>query len=246
MKARINDFKTELETLNVSSFEELRSKINNSLKKLNYYSIHNYSTELTIKETDQISMSLLQQSRVNEMNPYRTYGDGNCLFRAVSKALYNNENYHQELRFRCILELCLNFENYLNPENYSNDTLIELIATINPSSAYAFGTMEIMKHEIVRTSRLGSYASSLNFFGLANSLSINIQQIYPDREFRDPNLKSLLTQHVIPFTKSSVKDIFIMWTHFTDSALKLNWNPNHFTCCLKLTNQTVMVRYLIK
>ncbi|CAF0964660.1 unnamed protein product [Brachionus calyciflorus] len=232
-RARTYDFKTALETLKTSSFQEIKSRVILALDKLNYYSIHSYSADFSVNKIDEVSMSLLLQSGVENLSPCNIKGDGNCLFRAVSKALYDNEGYHQELRFRCILELCLNLENYLNPDNYSNNKFVELIATVNPSSSKAYATRDIFQNEIIRTSALHSYASSLNLFGLANALSINIYQIYPDRDFRDPNFKSLLTDQISPFMKPGLKNIFIMWTHFCDINLRSDWAPNHFTCCLE-------------
>jgi len=46
------------------------------------------------------------------VKPINTVGDGNCLFRATSLALYGNDSYHTELRARCALEIALHREWY--------------------------------------------------------------------------------------------------------------------------------------
>ena len=44
--------------------------------------------------------------------PLRTTGDGNCLFRAISLAMYGVEERHIELRLRSVLEVVNNSHYY--------------------------------------------------------------------------------------------------------------------------------------
>ena len=46
--------------------------------------------------------------------PIQTYGDGNCLYRAMSRILCGDENMHVELRVRTFIELCINKGQYLS------------------------------------------------------------------------------------------------------------------------------------
>lgn len=48
------------------------------------------------------------------VEPKQTYGDGNCLYRAMSRIICGNEDRHVELRTRTFIELCMNKEKYLN------------------------------------------------------------------------------------------------------------------------------------
>ena len=63
---------------------------------------------------DQISEKLFPSDGPKGLEPKQTFGDGNCLYRAMSKIICGNENRHVELRVRTFIELCLNRDKYLN------------------------------------------------------------------------------------------------------------------------------------
>ena len=46
-------------------------------------------------------LQLYTPALLRNVKPINTVGDGNCLFRATSLALYGNDSYHTELRARC-------------------------------------------------------------------------------------------------------------------------------------------------
>lgn len=46
--------------------------------------------------------------------PIQTYGDGNCLYRAMSRTLCGDENMHVELRVWAFIELCIDKSQYLS------------------------------------------------------------------------------------------------------------------------------------
>lgn len=73
-------------------------------EKVSSYSINKFSnTKLEFRQ-DEISSIILANSNINDLEPCIIATDGNCLFRSVSKALYGTENYHEEIRFRCVFE----------------------------------------------------------------------------------------------------------------------------------------------
>lgn len=63
---------------------------------------------------DQISEKLFPSDGPKGLEPKQTFGDGNCLYRAMSKIISGNENRHVELRVRTFIELCCNKDKYLN------------------------------------------------------------------------------------------------------------------------------------
>ena len=55
---------------------------------------------------DQVAVQLLQAANFGtEYFASSICGDGNCLFRAISKAMYGNEDLHLEIRFRTLLQM---------------------------------------------------------------------------------------------------------------------------------------------
>ncbi|GFN83179.1 hypothetical protein PoB_000968500 [Plakobranchus ocellatus] len=60
---------------------------------------------------DDISVSIVKRYHpviLESHVPIEVCGDGNCLFRAVSKGLRNTEEHHMQIRLLTLLELILN------------------------------------------------------------------------------------------------------------------------------------------
>ena len=62
---------------------------------------------------DFCSCGLIPLEHVSEFVALKTFGDGNCCFRAASLMLFGNELYHLELRVRTIVELAKHSFYYL-------------------------------------------------------------------------------------------------------------------------------------
>ena len=61
---------------------------------------------------DALSQALYPEDAPPDLAPVATYGDWNCLFRAVLKLVQGDESAHFELRLRTVLELALHVEFY--------------------------------------------------------------------------------------------------------------------------------------
>ena len=48
------------------------------------------------------------------LQPKKTYGDGNCLYRATSRTIRGNEDRHVKLGMRTCIELCMTKDKHLN------------------------------------------------------------------------------------------------------------------------------------
>ena len=71
--------------------------------------------DVTSHEVDTVSQSVLQMfhpALLNDFYPANVVGDGNCMYRAVSRALSGTENYHSLLRLKTSLEIILNRQFY--------------------------------------------------------------------------------------------------------------------------------------
>ena len=65
---------------------------------------------------DKVATQLISPCAPASHYPAETYGDGNCLFRAVTVALTENQDQHIELRVRTFFELCLKKSDYLDDQ----------------------------------------------------------------------------------------------------------------------------------
>ena len=70
------------------------------------------ATGLMKIEIDRYSQHLVQHDATDGRLPVRVYGDGNCLFRAASMAVFGNEDEHVTLRKRTASELQSHLSTY--------------------------------------------------------------------------------------------------------------------------------------
>ena len=68
----------------------------------------------------QYSLSVVNMYGTASQVPIHVKGDGNCLFNAVSVAIYGNEAMSSELRDRTCVELVVNFLHYKNHSCYAD------------------------------------------------------------------------------------------------------------------------------
>lgn len=87
-------------------------------------------------KVDQISKRLLTGHEFEKtLEPVCTIGDGNCMFRAASKCLYGTEKFHVELRARCVVEIIVNLDAFVDPQNYNIADQVEWLATLSQSQS---------------------------------------------------------------------------------------------------------------
>lgn len=171
------------------------------------------------------------------VEPKQTYGDGNCLYRAMSRIIYGNEDRHVELRMRTFIELCLNKDKYLNDcylkELTGLDDYVEnLLGSSFDLSSKTKGKPNAERQRegfeagIVNTIKPGSYSSMWHIFAFSNILGFPIQTVYPEVK------GSLINRNYVnvPITPSQMQHqtvAYIMWTHTSNVELH-GWTPNHF------------------
>lgn len=99
----------------------IHDKVEEHLKNLYRYKLV-ARKQVTFKATDHIDhvTSQLISNKQICFNPVSIVGDGNCLYRAISKALYGSEQHHAEIRFRTLCELVIRKKEFL--EHCRNDS----------------------------------------------------------------------------------------------------------------------------
>ena len=132
-------------------------KINDHLKQISKYNVIK-KRAILFSKTDLIGFTTLDILRkfseieLDLLKPVKISGDGNCLYRSISKAMYGSENFHSEIRYRTGIELFLNIENFLD-QNVANLTLIDNISSKSRSSK---SSREILFEEIKESFVLSS------------------------------------------------------------------------------------------
>lgn len=159
---------------------------------------------------DSIALSLVPSDVPNSDSgrpdfPVETMGDGNCLFRAVSRALFGTEEHHLELRVRTMVEAFLNLRYYSSNENLGDGlkkpTGRRRSRTIRPLDYYlasghngpAFQApktgdphrqdhlMQLVAEEFFLSGKSGSYCSTLILFPLSTVIQRKIFLVHPNK-----------------------------------------------------------------
>ena len=186
---------------------------------------------------DQISEKLFPSDGPKGLEPKQTFGDGNCLYRAMSKIICENENRHVELRVRTFIELCLNRDKYLNNSYLKeltglDDYMENLLGSSFDLSSKTKGKPKSERQRegfeagIVDNIKPGTYSTMWHIFALSNILGFPIQTVYPDvrGSLVDRNYVNV---RITPSHMQHPSVAYVMWTHTRNVNLH-GWTPNHF------------------
>ena len=165
---------------------------------------------------DQNALSLLQvyEKRSTDLPklPLSVTADGNCLYNAISDALYGDEHSSKELRVRSCIEICL------HPSLYS-DNFPPILSEVSHYIA-----------DCLSAAHDGSFASARMILGVANMPELKIRSIYPPMNGLLDIPVSFLNTTFPPNLQNSVtieSPVIILWSR-RGTAIKNNWAPNHF------------------
>ena len=173
-------------------------------------------------------------------------GDGNCLCRALSKAYFNDDGHHIELRARIVIEGVKNMQKYLSDDylergatwTHSNADLPTVFSTFSefftPGQKITDDTIQcIYCLEMHSCSHLGGYMGLWQLAQSATVLKLPIHTIYPCRG--KSTLRNDFHRIFFPveYTTTCNDDdpIAIMWT-----GLSMGAAPVHFVTLLQHIN----------
>ncbi|RNA20901.1 Vertnin [Brachionus plicatilis] len=221
--------------------------IGNSIKNypLVKFKFPTYSSRFKV---DRFANNFLSQNELDLYTPCSKLGDGNCFYRSVSLCIYGTEDFHVELRLRCLVEMIFNsnlyMDNiYLNSQlqktletNEINDLVLHL-ATMAQTSRSLNDDKEVFLNEFKRISGKDEWGTTWLFFPHANALGVDIQQHYPvfGSNSNTIHLKILRNKIRCLNCDKKTETINILWSN-TINANSDNWIPNHFVSCLKKVN----------
>ena len=111
---------------------------------------------------------------LNDFYPAHVVGDGNSMYRAVSRALNGTENYHTLLRLKTSLETILNRQFY-DPKSKSYKDLI------CDNRVIVSDYEKLVKDSIA----IGSYAELAYIYALSASVGKPVRSYFPPQMFSD-------------------------------------------------------------
>ncbi|CAG2250557.1 unnamed protein product [Mytilus edulis] len=187
-------------------------RITRNVTKSEALLLQTYSIEVpTANETqiehtaDRVSSSILAKFHpaiLSEFYPAETYGDGNCLYRAVSRAITGSESMYIVLRVLTLIEI-LSYPMFYDPNHTRFTDLIQdnriVVATY----------LQLAKD----VGMLGTYADMMHMFALSAVLKIPIRSYFPPQmnmEFvSEPYSRKVCGRNV---NISEAPACTIMWT----------------------------------
>lgn len=179
--------------------------------------------------------------------PEQTYGDGNCLFRAVSNALTGNQDLHIELRVRTFFELCLKKNDYLDDQYLKRLTSLDSCmaklfesrfdtSSVKPGLSKAVRISNPYDVGVLKTIKSGNYSNMWHMYALSNVIGCPISSLYPmvvasliDRQY--------MNVIITPTVQQSTSEVVILWAHISNTNLK-GWSANHFVPLVPETSKT--------
>ena len=187
-----------------------------------------------------MSRKLFPKDSFVEATPVKCFGDGNCLFRAVSQILQGDENSHLELRIRVVIEMAMNIDLYCSNEHIiAMNTNVQIADPVDIlwhsciDEKHMKGTVrESLKSQLMEWVKNGCFSSLWQIYAIANVLLKPVATLYPHvfsvglpRYLYHAILKPWLLHEEVP-------PLLIMWTHTQNTSI-WHWQPNHFVPCLQ-------------
>ena len=186
-----------------------------------------------LNEVDWECQELIPTSKSTVYRALKTTSDGNCFFRAASILAFRDENRHEEMRVRIVVELSVNDKFYLKGKDLCRR--IEAQAKeIYPRSKNITSEMnpevikEVFEEEVLDTARSASWASYWHLPALGAVLNRLVQSVYP--ECGGSEVRKYFNALICPRLLDPEKEpVTIMWTRTGASGGDgTHFRPNHF------------------
>ena len=165
----------------------------------------------------------------------QTIGDGNCLPRALSAAIFKNEHFHVELRVRIVCELAINKNIYLSPDTISKGTDLDGCDStlfFHQSGDFPLLNMfEAFKQETMASASNSIDLGPWQMLAAATVLQRTVVSVFPEKGSAEARQE--LHRPFLPVSGvgPSTFPVYIMWTSNREDLENVSpdlWLPNHF------------------
>lgn len=241
-------FKQTLDTFRKArTYEELKLLVFSNPKEMESIRVQPCNfVDSTSFVVDKIALDLLPEDIPDQDTlkfPVRVGADGNCLPRCGSIHAFGNEEHHEQIRARIVLELVKNADMYLDFHQLARGTslsdhdaskLPSRFATYSPK--YTAGDIltehtirRIYQQEVLDISQKNSFMGIWQLFGLASVLRCRIFSVYPNRG--NLSVRQDLHRQIFPIgpVEHEAAEVGVMWTTTREDMTRAtHWIPNHF------------------
>lgn len=203
------------------------------LLSLYHVDIPKESSEARIGAVDSVSQRIIQIYQhvlLEQYVPLTVLGDGNCFYRAVSRALCGNESLHIILRLKTAIEIIVNRKFYDTGRRSYVDLIKDNRIIV---SEY--------KKLVEDTLTLGSYSEMIHIYALSCVLNIPIRSFYPPQI--QPELASDAFSRLVVGRNvrgASSTNIVIMWTQMCVPQNVKRFSPNHFVTLREVVKENAV------
>ena len=232
------------------TFTQLRKKIEEEESKLPPLPTPFGDYSVAFDEVDQVARRLVPSDTPrkfysNDYVPVKVRGDGNCFFRALSRLVYGDEQYHLEMRCRIVMDCVKNIDKYTNHNylmrgapHYEHKKCPNIAAiycsysgvrNIDDRDLTQRGIIDVFKENTLRIRKNNEYSDIWHFHSAANVLNRKIFMIFPDQENVRHNLRVDMHRAFLPNTPNLSNEFCLMWTSVTYPPK----NYNHIVPLLK-------------
>jgi len=181
---------------------------------------HNRNTNLmpgSRDVTSTIILNSLQPALLQDHVPISISGDGNCMFRALSKALYGTENMHTLLRLLTSLEIACFLPDYEN-----------LLALADSQISVPDYT------ECLQTvCELGSATELIHLYAASTVIGKPIQSVFPLRNSHFSPWDRLVVGRNLTHQATNIK---LLWSSASVPQDMQTFSPNHFVLLHSIDN----------
>ena len=163
-------------------------------------------------------LAMLQPDVLNNNVPLTVTGDGNCMFRAVSRGLFGTEEHHLLIRLLTSLELIQHPQFYDTSHPNYKDKVCDVQIYHDPYHSLVISATEI-----------GDSSEFMLFFAVSAALKIALKSYCPpaiDCGFCPQTLTRKVIGRGVRCTSPPV--VTLMWTTMSVPQLMTDFKPNHF------------------
>ena len=160
----------------------------------------------------------LNEGMLTRYLPLAIVGDGNCMFRSVSRALYGSEDQHLLIRLLTSLEMAGHRTFY----DVNSKECLKMLGKSKDTPHFSY--QEAMQRVCSPT----MYMGLLHLFGISGALSIPIQSYYPSSS-SPPTLQNKVLNVTVRGRGVMMTDpkVTIMWSSSSMPRNIFNFNPDH-------------------
>ena len=231
------------EFMSCLTFKQLRKKIENQESNLPPLPQLFGDYSVALDEVDIVARLLVppdtpENFRSNDYVPVEVQGDGNCFFRALSRLVYGDEQYHLEMRCRIIMDCVKNIDKYTNhdylmrgvpyhahkkcPNIASIYCAYSGVGNVDDRDLTERGIIDVFKENTLRIREDKKYCDIWHFHSAANVLNRKIWAIFPQQGNFRSSSRVDFNRAFLPNTPNLKNEFCLMWTSVTDPPVLYN------------------------